>query len=161
MKNNAGFTLVEMMIVVVVVTILSAVSIPSFYVWNANHRAAGAAREILGVMRHARLTAVNQASDVVVVFTKGVGSGGTYRAFVDNDSDDSQDSGEQIIGQGRMPDGINMFDVNFASTLPLTTSFDAMGLTILRNGTVKIRNRYGREYHIVLNNGGNSRVDKI
>ncbi|MBS0366587.1 MAG: GspH/FimT family pseudopilin [Proteobacteria bacterium] len=66
MKRAAGFTLVELMMALTVISILLAIGIPSFrYVTNAN-RAAAEVNGLVGDLMYARTEAVRQGTNVVV-----------------------------------------------------------------------------------------------
>jgi type IV fimbrial biogenesis protein FimT len=66
MKVSAGFTLVELMVVIVIVAILMSIGVPSYrYVTNSN-RLSGEINGLLGDMQFARAEAMKEGQTVTV-----------------------------------------------------------------------------------------------
>ena len=71
MKNNSGFTLMELMTVIAIIGIMSAVAVPNMIAWRANHQLTGSAREVMAVINGARLSAIKNNAMVTVTFDAG------------------------------------------------------------------------------------------
>ena len=69
MKNNAGFSLLELMIVLAVFAILSSIAVPSFLSWRSEAKLKGAASMIRGDIEMARSRAIRENNFVVVSFS--------------------------------------------------------------------------------------------
>jgi prepilin-type N-terminal cleavage/methylation domain-containing protein len=65
-RHTRGFTLVELMVVVVIITALSALAIPSILKQMRDRRTRQAAEEIAAIYRQARLRALGRGSAVLV-----------------------------------------------------------------------------------------------
>jgi type IV fimbrial biogenesis protein FimT len=94
MKKKAGFTLMEIMIVIAVIGILSAIAIPAFTSMLPGMRLNGAARMVAGDLMAARMNAVKQNNGFRVFFN----SPGTnqYQILDDDNNNNSADTGEAI-----------------------------------------------------------------
>jgi len=68
MRKDSGFTLLELMVVIGIVGILSAVAIPSYFQWLPRHRVGSAARTVMSTLEFARINAVKTNADVDVIF---------------------------------------------------------------------------------------------
>ena len=66
MNNNKGFTLTELIIVIAIVAILTAVAVPSVISWRSNWKVSGAARQVMASLQDAKLQAVKTNSDFTV-----------------------------------------------------------------------------------------------
>ena len=71
MKNSKGFTLIEVLIVIGVIGILSAIAIPTISSWLPNYRLKAAARDVYSTMQKARMLAVKMNNNTAVVFDPG------------------------------------------------------------------------------------------
>jgi len=70
-SQSAGFTLIELMIVITITAILTALAVPSFSVTLDNQRISGAAEAVLSDLRWARAEAIKRNKKVRVTFTSG------------------------------------------------------------------------------------------
>ena len=71
MRKDSGFTMIELMVVIGIMAILSAIAIPSYIKWLPKHRVGTAARAVMSGMEFARSNAIKTNSDVSVVFDWG------------------------------------------------------------------------------------------
>jgi prepilin-type N-terminal cleavage/methylation domain-containing protein len=69
-KRKGGFTLLEVMIVVSIIAVMSAIAIPNFTKWAPKFRLLSATDDIVKHLMLARMSAISQNRDVVVSFFK-------------------------------------------------------------------------------------------
>ena len=112
-KNSKGFTLIEVIIVVTIIGILAAISIPAISSWLPNYRLKAAARELYSGMQKARMVAVKTNTTSMMTFTSGVGTpceGGSY-TFTDGNGNSIVsvivDKGVCISPSSTFPGGFN------------------------------------------------------
>jgi len=79
--NEKGVGLIEVVIVVVIIGIATAIAIPNFQSWLAYQYLRADAVQIEGDLQMARITAINQNSPVTVLFVPATRS---YSAFIDD-----------------------------------------------------------------------------
>lgn len=84
MRRQSGFTLVEMMAVIVITAILLAIAMPSFVRLFERQRVKNAAEQLYGDLQYARSEAIQQNRNVTVTF--GAGAAWCYIAHVANDT---------------------------------------------------------------------------
>lgn len=73
-SRNAGFTLVEIMIVVAIISVLSALAYPSLSTLFPRYKTKSAARELRNYLQTAKLEAINRNTDCLIVFTQASGT---------------------------------------------------------------------------------------
>ncbi len=105
MTSTAGFTLFELMIVILVIGILAAIGVPSYqYVTNSN-RIASEVNALLGDMQYARSEAIKEGNWITVcVSTDGRTCANDdnnwndgWIVFADSNDNHSVDSGEPVL----------------------------------------------------------------
>ena len=89
-KKQSGFTLIEMMIVIAVLTIMASIAIPNFMSLLPGMRLNGAARQVMGDLMAARMKAVKLNKRTKVFFD----SSSQYRICDDADNDATVADGE-------------------------------------------------------------------
>jgi prepilin-type N-terminal cleavage/methylation domain-containing protein len=75
--GQAGFTLVELLVIIAVLGILATFAIPAFSVWLPNYRLGSAARNMYSNFQWARMNAIKNNQDWAIVFNQAV-TPGTY-----------------------------------------------------------------------------------
>lgn len=71
MKNReSGFTLFELMIVIAIIVILSAIAVPNFKSWRDNANLRGSAFGLKSDLEMAKVRAIRGGGDVTVSFSK-------------------------------------------------------------------------------------------
>ena len=106
MNRMSGFTMIELMTVVVIVAILTAVGIPSFKYVTSSNRISTEINSLLGDLQYARTEAVKEGSTVTVCMRNTAGTGcntsGTawnngWIVFSDTNGDGAVNTGEIIL----------------------------------------------------------------
>ena len=177
--GRKGFSLVELMVVLAIVGVLAAVTIPSAVYYLPVYRMNNAAREILGNLQLAKITAVRRSSRVVVEFSSGTyddkGQVGRFRVFLDTNSDwtDQDASGVQediLTPWQTMPIGVSLYSAVFSSNGAGSTKmvgFDNHGLTARAAGAggdfvygeVRLRSTAEKYLRVVVSPVGNVKLE--
>jgi prepilin-type N-terminal cleavage/methylation domain-containing protein len=82
LKSTEGFSLVEVMTVIAIIGIITAIALPTYISGMPHRRLKSAARDLYGAMQQARLLAVKKNHPVHVCFNTGADS-----YFLDDDGD--------------------------------------------------------------------------
>lgn len=179
MHNTKGFSLIEVIIVLVVIGILAAIATPAIMEWMPNIRFRGASQDLFGHMQLAKMEAIKRSANVVVIFTPVAcpglpnavpAAGGSYTIFVDdgggtpgtpgNAGNNVQNAGEATLVQQTMPANVALC----AQTFPGAWSgFQRNGLAIAGqanapNNTVTVNNDRGRSATLTLTPAGGIRI---
>ena len=157
MKNNSGLTLMELMTVIGIIGILSAIAIPNMISWRTNHQLNGTAREVLSTINGARLTAIKNNATVTVTFVAGarkVTTSFTNRA-----------TGADRTTSTSLRPGIEIGSTTFASD---AFRFNSRGLPVtiadpaaFASGSVTLTNAKGDSLIVRMASTGATRIDKL
>ena len=74
MRKDKGFTLVEMMVVIAIMAIVSAIAVPNLYSYAAGMKLRSASRDLYSTLQKTRMNAIRQNARWAVEFTSS-----TYR----------------------------------------------------------------------------------
>lgn len=135
------------MVVIGIVAIVAAISVANFISHRQNQQLGRASRDVYSTLQSAKLKAIRDNANILVQFTPGTGSAGTFRSYEDLNNDFAFTAGtDREIDSGRMPTGVTMqapaFNFVAPGPLPLanTTRFTSLGLTTDADGIVPITN---------------------
>ena len=152
---NSGFTIIEVVTVMAIVAVLSALAIPQFSDFYKSFILRSASREILASLQNLKLTALKENTDTKMVITYDeTDDYYYYQLFIDDDGDDVVDAGEQI----RQIDLENILTLtsNFNNDV---LGFNSRGLPSEGNGTITLQLNGGSSISIRINSAGNIRVN--
>jgi prepilin-type N-terminal cleavage/methylation domain-containing protein len=173
LKNNCGFTLIELVITISLLAVLIGIAVPSFNEMMVRHELGGASREVLAMMRSARMIAIKENTSVVVSFNVPANS---YMAFVDDglgsvDGDLNgirdnalnlkYDAGERMVLAGRMPPHVVFTGANFGGNPYFR--FDGKGFpfdaaSALNGGTIGFKDSQGEIRNVALSLSGHATI---
>jgi type II secretion system protein H len=74
MMKNDGFSLIELLVVLVILGIMAAIAIPGFSAWLPNYRLKSAARDLYSNMQLAKMGAIKANADWAIVFDTTAGA---------------------------------------------------------------------------------------
>lgn len=135
MDKSSGFTLIELMIVIAIITVVSAITAPNLIRYLSGARLKSAATELQSTIQMVRLKAVKERSHVVITFDADNNSqiDDKYKAFVDDGAGGGtadnwvQDGSEETVRSVTMEPDVNMYEVIFSGQ-PLAVRFNSRGL---------------------------------
>lgn len=93
--TTAGFTLVELMLVIAVLAVIVSIGAPSFSTLIKNYRLSSATNDVVGALHFARAEAVRRGRNVEVTSITNTLTDG-IRVWYDADSDNAFDDGEEL-----------------------------------------------------------------
>ncbi len=109
-RTERGFTLVEMLVVVAIMGMILAISIPTLRRSLVRAELLGEAKMLKAAVSVSRINAIKQSRTVVlrILLDDAAQDGGVVHAWIDDDDDRVADAGEEDIGRWRMNDDIKL-----------------------------------------------------
>jgi len=152
-KKTKGFTLTELMIVILILGLIAVFSVPGYHRFMQTWKLNGEVQEFASMLRTARSAAVMKNIPVVFNFDM---ANNTYSYFEDNDGDGAHDTGEYRSEVRELVPGV----VITAHTLPSQIlTFGRKGDTG-SGGAITLRNVDNRTRVVrVFGGTGNIQVD--
>jgi len=152
MRNDFGFSLLELLVIIAIFAILSSLATPAFLQWRSDAKLRDAASSLRGDLEMAKLRAMRENEFVAVLFNTnnylvfiddGAGAGGVAENWI-------PDGSETILRNRQMPAGVR---IDLASTTLAVnrTRFNGRGY-IANQGEVKIVNTSGNQKTVDMNN---------
>jgi type IV fimbrial biogenesis protein FimT len=167
MRNNKGFSLIEIMTVIGILAILAGVATPSLISWRHNAQLRRATQDVYSNLQKAKVEAARRNTAITITF-----SANNYVVYVDANSDWTYQDGEEIArpiawsnyagvsidsseGGG---DGLSFANpINGIAFGPNGFPTDNTGA--LASGTVFIKNKKNKKSSIVVSPAGNIRIN--
>jgi prepilin-type N-terminal cleavage/methylation domain-containing protein len=156
MSRNKGFTLIELMIVIAIFGVLSAIITPSFLSWRDRSMVRGDATELRAVFESAKLRAIKHNTNAVVTFPDT----NSYQAFVDPNDNGVRDVDEDLIVTRTLSPGVTMTTITFVGN---DMAFNSRGMANGPNSTgrVVLTSPGGISYEVVVSSFGRVRLDRL
>jgi len=127
-RSERGFTVVELITVVGIMMVITAIATPSFYYWLPKYRLSAGARQIAADLQLARMKAISQNTSYRLLFT-------TDETYVMQKDDGGWDVAPGH-GSVKLPEGIS---VSIPSVFAFSTSeFQSRGTANTGVGTADI-----------------------
>lgn len=163
-KARAGFTLLELLIVVTIIAIIGAIGMPNLR--RDRPQVRDAARVVMADLNRARSEAIRLNATVSVTIDT---AGGFYRSFLDNDRNGVPDDG-QVIFRRALTSDFPLTNVVSASFSNSSTAlwFDVRGLPRNANGgfssgnvTLRSKHDAGYQLRVLVSSGGRVRLERV
>ncbi len=103
-NSNSGFTLIEMMVTVAIVSVMIGIAVPNIIDWFPRYRLKSATRDLVSFMQKTKIQAVKTRNSLQIVFDDSVSPGFYY---LDLDKDDNWDPGEERVLLGGYQSGVD------------------------------------------------------
>jgi len=147
LSDHKGFSVIELAVVVGIIVLLAVLSAPVMSGYSPSYNSKKAARQIVSQMQLARIHAIKNRVNTVVVFYPEsfipAEQANSFLIYEDGDNDWIQDSGEHVIVQRiYMPPNVQLISATFTSngsgeaTQTFSCGFDSQGLAARKSGSV-------------------------
>jgi type IV fimbrial biogenesis protein FimT len=153
MKKAGGVTLFELLIVIAVIAVVSAIVTPNIISWRSGAKFRGAVENLKGDLQMAKVQAIKE-NDVVTIFFSPTG----YKVILDRDNHWNHDPGEPVLRTRQLPAGvhIDLANTQFGSEGD-KTRFNSRGNSVA--GSAVLQNASGAQKRIVVTSVGRIRVE--
>ena len=157
-NSTAGFSLIEVLIVLILISIVAALAVLELKDWGTNQRVKTAARDMYSDFQRAKMEAVKANSNAIFSLTDGAAGAWSYQVFVDDGGTSGsggtanngiQDGDERVIAI--VPDPADPDTVKAIRDVTMTSAFSlgstAPGYTA---AGLPYKKRLG---HVIFDNG--------
>lgn len=156
MNNQKGFSLIEILVVIGIVTIISGIAAATFLGNLPRYRLNGAGRQMMGDLMWARMQSISQNNRFRIIFDDDH----QYTILDDDNNNNSIDSTESTYSKNLQT---SYSDVTFGNTAAAQPSqnpiFEPGGTLHYPSGTtIYIRNEYGTK-SVVISSAGKIRIE--
>ncbi len=166
MRSMRGFTMVELIIAIAIVSVASAVAVPNIMVWRQNLELRGATRDVYSNFHRARVEAIKRRTYCSVTFRSD-----SYVIYEDSNKDLVKDDSEDIIASISLSDYGNLtLDTSEGGGDGLTFSNPEDGIAFspsgisrsaagFGSGSVYLKHGNNKTARVVVSSSGNIRIE--
>ena len=166
MRKESGFTLIELMVAITIVSIIVVIAVPAWVNWIPSYRLKRATRDVFSSFQQAKLEAVRRNVNVAISFDP---VNDAYTMFVDDGdgaggvpNDFTQNGTERLLGSidlaRQFKGSVTLVSANFSGAQQ--AGFDSRGLSAnSRFGRAILTNTKGISLDIILLITGNIRIE--
>ena len=174
-SSKKGFTQIEMVVAISIISLAAAFAIPNIQKWRANVRLSGAARDLANTFQFAKMEAARRSTLCAATFVTNVDGTPLDAVFYEDDGNLQYDVGEPILREVKFSDSVyktisldpTQADGDGVSFAGNTMAFNARGLPIDNGGniisplfdSVFLRNDHGGTKIITISPAGNIRIN--
>ncbi len=156
MKKPRGFSILELLVILAIIAVASAIVTPNIISWRNNAKMRGAVDNLMGDLEMAKISAVKENNFVAVLFNPT-----GYRVFVDKANFWVRDADERLLRDRKLPAGVAFdFDHDNWGFTNNRTRFNSRGRANIA-GTAVIVNLEGQQRDVIVSTLGRIRVQKI
>ena len=169
MRNQSGYSLIELLTVIGILAILAAFALPDLIGWRNKAQLGRAARDVYSSFQKAKLEAIRRTASCAVTFDAT-----SYKVFVDSNQNLVLDAGEQILlsaiwsgypgvsldasQAGCEGDGLSFANPNNAIAFA-SDGLPRNNIGGLGSGKVCLKDKSGKQKTISVSPVGNVRID--
>jgi len=148
--TKKGFTLTEVTVVLSILGVMTAISVPSYFSWLPRHRLQTSTRQIYDDLNLAKIRAVKDNTVAYIIFST---LNNTYTVFLDLNGNGIQDDGASSVIRSNTPveKDVNIFNSTFTAN---TYGFNNRGMSATNPGDVYLTNPSGRYLGVRVNTAG-------
>lgn len=132
-RDESGFTLMEMIVVIAMIAILTAIALPYYQGWAQNAKYREAASEAVSVLREAQSRAVSENTPYEVDFTPNTSSTGSGSYSL-------KKNGTTVVESDSFPTGVKIYQYNSSSGNCDQSLTSALPIKLYPNGTADASN---------------------
>ena len=120
MRNDRGLTLVELMVVIGIIAVVSAIAVPNLIGWRGKRQLEAAVNEVQTAINLAKTTAVKRSTPATILLTTPAHG---ITVFTDNNQNHIIDPGDLVVRTIIFADSVSL------STSSSYLNFDRRGFT--------------------------------
>lgn len=169
MRKDSGFSLLELMTVIGILTILGAIAVPGLVSWRQNAQLRRATLDVYSNLQKAKIEAARRNTPVTITFGSN-----DYVVYVDANNDWTYQAGEEIAGPVPWSrytgvgidtaegggDGLTFSNpTNGMAFSPNGLTQDSSIPPVLSGGTVYLTGQNNKKTSIVVSAAGNIRIN--